>query len=155
MRRAGRPTLPSNATPPKALEMHAEAWYLLAYRSRALVHQASMLMGALSSVPAGDAAAFAAQAAGGVESLLEALATAPELAAHGRTIQRFDIALAAWRRSVDDASPVAQRYQAALLQQAAQVVTACLHVESLCTSESARMRVTRAELAGHPSPPPP
>ena len=158
MRRAGRPTLPSNATPPKALEMHAEAWYLLAYRSRALVHQASMLMGALSCVPAGDArdvAAFAAQAAGGVESLMEALAAAPELAAHRRTIQRFDIALAAWRRSVDDASPVAQRYQAALLQQAAQVVTACLHVESLCTSESARMRVTRAELAGHPSPPPP
>ncbi len=152
-----RPTLPSNAIPPKALEMNAEAWYLLAYRSRALVHQASMLMGALTCAPACDAreaAAFAAQAAGGVECLVEALATAPELAAHRRTIQRFDIALAAWRRSVADASPVAHRYQAALLQQAAQVVTACLYVESLCTSETARGQVTRAELMACPTPSP-
>ena len=138
--------------------MNAEAWYLLAYRSRALVHQASILMGALTSTQAGDAremAAVAAQAASGVEGLLEALAVAPELAAHLRTIQRFDIALAAWRRSVAEASPVAQRYQTALLQQAAQVVTACLHVEALCTSESARVLVARADLSGRPSPPPP
>jgi hypothetical protein len=138
--------------------MNAEAWYLLAYRSRTLVHQASMLMGALTAGAAGDtreATAFAAQATGGVEELLEALASAPELAAHWRTIQRFDIALAAWRRSVTDASPVAPRYQAALLQQAAQVVTSCLHVESLCASESARLRVTPHELGGRVGPPSP
>ena len=138
--------------------MNAEAWYLLAYRSRALVHQASMLMGALTSAQAGEArelAAVAAQAATGVDGLLEALASAPELAAHLRTIQRFDIALAAWRRSVAEASPVAQRYQTALLQQAAQVVTSCLHVEALCASESARVRMARTDLAGHPGPPPP
>ena len=138
--------------------MNAEAWYLLAYRSRTLVHQASILMGALThpgqaSEPR-ELATVAAQAAGGVEALLEALARAPELAAHRRTIQRFDIALASWRRSVADASPVAQRYQTALLQQAAQVVTSCLHVEALCTSESARVLVTRTDLSGRPSPPP-
>ena len=138
--------------------MNAEAWYLLAYRSRTLVHQASILMGALTSAQASDAtelAAAATQAASGVEGLLQALAAAPELAAHQRTIQRFDIALAAWRHSVAEASPVAQRYQTALLQQAAQVVTSCLHVEALCTSESARVRVTRTDLSGRPSPPPP
>ena len=138
--------------------MNAEAWYLLAYRSRALVHQASMLMGALTSAQtadAGELAAFAAQAASGVEGLLEALAAAPELAAHLRTIQRFDIALAAWRRSVAEASPVAQRYQTALLQQAAQVVTSCLHVEALCTSESARVLVSRADLSARAGSPPP
>ena len=138
--------------------MTVETWYLLAYRSRALVHQASILMGALTSAQTGDArelASFAAQAASGVEGLLEALATAPELAAHQRTIQRFDMALAAWRRSVDEASPVAQRYQTALLQQAAQVVTSCLHVEALCTSESARVLVSRTDLTGRASPPSP
>jgi hypothetical protein len=138
--------------------MNVEAWYLLAYRSRALVHQASMLMGALTSAQAGDTrelAAVADQAATGVDGLLQALASAPELAAHLRTIQRFDIALGAWRRSVAEASPVAPRYQTALLQQAAQVVTSCLHVEALCTSESARVLVTRAELSGRPGPPPP
>ena len=137
--------------------MNAEAWYLLAYRSRALVHQASMLMGALTSASAGDAremAAVAAQTATGVEGLLEALASAPELAAHLRTIQRFDIALTAWRRSVAEASPVAQRYQIALLQQAAQVVTSCLRVEALCTSESARVLVTRSDVSARPGPPP-
>ena len=50
---------------------------------------------------------------------MEALAATPELAAQLRTIQRFDIALSAWRRSVAEGSPLAQRYQAALLQQAA------------------------------------
>jgi len=139
--------------------MNAEAWYLLAYRSRTLVHQASILMGALthpaqSGDPRGLSAA-AAQVSPGVEALLAALATAPELAAHQRTIQRFDIALAAWRRSVADASPLAQRYQTALLQQAAQVVTSCLHVEALSTSESARVLVTRTDLAGRASASPP
>ena len=65
--------------------MNAEAWYLLACRSRTLVHQASMLMGALTHPGQADDApelsAFAAQAGSGVEALLEALATAPELAA--------------------------------------------------------------------------
>lgn len=139
--------------------MTADAWYLLACRSRALVHQASRLMGALTNPAQGgdprEPAAFAAQAASGVQALLEALATAPELAAHQRTIRRFDIALAAWRRSVAEESPVARRYQAALLQQAAQVLTACLYVEALCTSESARVLVTRADLTGRASPPPP
>ena len=117
-----------------------------------------MLMGALTSGQCGDPreiAALAAQAASGVEGLQEALASAPELAAHLRTIQRFDIAVAAWRRSVAEASPVAPRYQTALLQQAAQVVTSCLHIEALCTSESARVLVTRADLSARPSPTPP
>jgi hypothetical protein len=139
--------------------MNAEAWTLLAYRSRALVHQASILMSALTHpAPSNDVrelSAVAEQAGSGVEALLEVLATAPELAAHQRTIQRFDIALAAWRRSVDEASPLAQRYQTALLQQAAQVVTSCLHVESLSASESARVLVSRQDLSGRPSPPPP
>jgi hypothetical protein len=139
--------------------MNAEAWYLLAYRSRALVHQASILMGALTYPAAAsdprELLAVAAQAGTGVEALLDALASAPELAAHLRTIQRFDIALGAWRRSIAEASPVAQRYQTALLQQAAQVVTSCLHVEALSTSESARVLVTRTDLSGRASPPPP
>ena len=83
------------------------------------------------------------------------MAAAPELAAHLRTLQRFDIALAAWRRSVAEASPVAPRYQTALLQQAAQAVTSCLHVGALSDSESARTLITRHDVGPHASPPPP
>jgi hypothetical protein len=144
---------------PKALEMNAAAWNQLAERSRVLVHQASLLMGVLThptqSVDAAALAPLAADVAAALESLLAAMAAAPELAAHTRTIQRFDIALAAWCRSVVDASPVARRYQTALLQQAAQVMTSCLHVEALSTSESARVLVTRHDLGGHAVPPPP
>ena len=140
--------------------MNAEAWYLLADRSRALVHQASILMGALThprnrSTTRELAADRRCRPPPALEALLAALAVAPELAAHLRTIQRFDIALAAWRRSVAEASPLAQRYQTALLQQAAQVVTSCLHVEALSTSESARVLVTRSDRAGRAVPPPP
>ena len=139
--------------------MNADAWNHLADCSRVLVHHASRLMGVLTHptqsrdelqvVPIGAEAAFA------ITRLLEAMNTAPELAAHVRTIQRFDIALAAWRRSVIDASPLAQRYQTALLQQAAQVLTACLHVGALSDSESARTLITRRDVGGHASPPPP
>ena len=139
--------------------MNAEAWHLLACRSRALVHQASLLMGVLTHpAQANDAKALsliATQASASLDDLLEALATAPELAAHQRTIQRFDIALVAWRRSVAEASPLAGRYQTALLRWAAQVVTSCLHVEALSANESARVLVTRADLSGHQAPSPP
>jgi hypothetical protein len=139
--------------------MNAEAWYLLAFRSRALVHEASLLMGALTH-PGGqtadprELAAIATHAATSLDGLLEAMMDAPELAGHLRTLQRFEGALGAWRRSIADASPIAPRYQAALLQQAAHVVTSCLHVESLSASESARVLVGRHELAGRPGPPP-
>ena len=140
--------------------MNAEAWHLLASRSRALVHQASLLMGALTHPAQANDAKTAvgsspAQASASLDELLEALATAPELAAHQRTIQRFDIALAAWRRSVAEASPLAGRYQAALLQQAAQVVTSCLHVEALSANESARVLLAHTDLTGRQSPLPP
>ena len=139
--------------------MNADAWTQLADRSRALVHHASRLMGVLTHpTQAQDElvlAPIAAQTAVALESLLAEMAAAPELAAHARTIQRFDIALAAWRRSVADASPIAPRYQTALLQQAAQVVTSCLHVAALSASESARVLVTRHDLGGRASPPPP
>jgi hypothetical protein len=139
--------------------MNADAWNLLADRSRALVHHASLLMGVLThpTLAHDDAAhaPVAARAAVAVDALLAALAVAPELAAHQRTLQRFDLALAAWQRSVAEASPVAQRYQIALLQQAAQVLTSCLHVESLAASESARLQITRQDIAGRPNPPPP
>jgi hypothetical protein len=144
---------------PKALEMNADAWNQLAERSRNLVHQASLLMGMLThpthSLDDAALVPLALDAAAALEALLAVMATAPELAAHQRTLQRFDIALAAWRRSVVEASPVAQRYQTALLQQAAQVVTSCLHVESLSASESARVLVTRHDVGGRASPPPP
>jgi hypothetical protein len=124
-----------------------------------LVHQASLLMGVLTHPTQSQndrvMAPLALDAASALESLLAAMAGAPELAARLRTLQRFDVALAAWRRSVQDASPLAPRYQTALLQQAAQVVTSCLHVESLSTSESARVLVTRHDLGGRASPPPP
>jgi hypothetical protein len=139
--------------------MNANAWNQLADRSRVLVHQASRLMDVLTHpTQSADAAAFAplaAEAAVALDSLLAAMADAPELAAHMRTIQRFDIALAAWSRSVAEASPVARRYQTALLQQAAQVVTSCLHVAALSASESARVLVTRYDLVRRASPPPP
>jgi len=138
--------------------MNADAWNQLAERSRVLVHQASLLMGVLThptqSVDEAVLAPLAADAAAALESLLAAMAVAPELAAHTRTIQRFDIALGAWRRSVADASPLEQRYQTALLQQAAQVVTSCLHVEALSASESARVLVTRHDLGGRAGSPP-
>ena len=139
--------------------MNADAWIQLAERSRVLVHHASQLMGVLTHPTQSHdeqvLAPIAAEAAIALESLLAAMAAAPELAAHTRTIQRFDIALAAWRRSVVDTSPLAPRYQTALLQQAAQVVTSCLHVEALSASESARVLVTRHDLTGRASPPPP
>jgi hypothetical protein len=139
--------------------MNADAWNQLADRSRTLVHHASRLMGVLThptqSRDERVLAPIAAEAAIALESLLAEMGAAPELAAHTRTLQRFDIALAAWRRSVADASPLAPRYQTALLQQAAQVVTSCLHVEALSASESARVLVTRHDLGGRASPPPP
>jgi hypothetical protein len=143
----------------KALEMNADAWNHLADRSRVLVHQASRLMGVLTHPTQSHddwlLAPIAAEAAFALQRLLEAMTAAPELAAHVRTIQRFDIALAAWRRSVADASPLAPRYQTALLQQAAQVVTSCLHVGALSDSESARTLVTRRDVAARAGPPPP
>jgi hypothetical protein len=139
--------------------MNADAWNLLAERSRALVHHASLLMGVLThptlSHDGAAQAPIAAQAGLAVDALLAELSVAPELAGHQRTIQRFDIALAAWQRSVAETSPLAQRYQIALLQQAAQVLTSCLHVEALAASESARMQVSRYDISGRPSPLPP
>jgi len=139
--------------------MNADAWNVLADRSRALVHHASRLMGALTHPTQSRdprlLAPLAAETATALERLLAEMTAAPELAAHARTLQRFDIALAAWRRSVADAGPLTHRYQTALLQQAAQVVTSSLHVEALSASESARVLVTRGDLAGRPGPPPP
>ena len=139
--------------------MNADAWKQLADRSRTLVHHASSLMGALTHPTQSHdervMAPIATESAAALESLLAEMVAAPELAAHTRTIQRFDIALAAWRRSVSDASPLAPRYQTALLQQAAQGVTSCLHVEALAASEAARVLVSRRDLGGRASPPPP
>jgi len=130
--------------------MNADAWKQLAQHSRALVHQASRLMEVLT-LPAGscDEAVLhpiAADVVEAVDVLLAEMRWAPELSAHTRTIERFDGALAAWRRAITDASPLAQRYQTALLQQAAQVMMSCLHVESLSASESARMFITRRDV---------
>jgi len=137
--------------------MTSDDWTLLAERSRALVHSASLLMGVLThptqSRDHRALAPLAAQAARGADALLCVLSAAPELAAHHRTLHRFEAALAAWRRSIVDASPLAQRYQIALLQRAAQAVTTCLHVETLAASESARERVPRYDVNGRPSPP--
>ena len=139
--------------------MNADAWNHLADSSRVLVHHASRLMGVLTHPTQSRddlmLGPIAAEAAFALQQLLEAMSAAPELAAHMRTLQRFDIALAAWRRSVADASPLAPRYQTALLQQAAQVVTSCLHVGALSDSESARTLVMRRDTGGHASPPPP
>jgi hypothetical protein len=116
-------------------------------------------MGALThpATPHGDPTLgpSAAESALALRRLLEAMSAAPELAAHMRTLQRFDLALAAWHRSVDEASPVMQRYQTALLQQAAQAVTSCLHVSALSDSESARTLVTRHDIGPYASPTPP
>jgi hypothetical protein len=135
----------------KALDMNAAAWNLLAERSRALVHHASLLMGVLTHPTLADDADSRALVAGQVEdavqALIAALSTTPELSAHLRTIQRFEMALSAWQRCVDECSPLTRRYQTALLQQAAQVLTSCLHVEGLSASESARVEVSRQDVA--------
>ena len=140
-----------------ALEMNADAWNQLADRSRVLVHYVSRLMGMLTNpCPSEEPlmlGAVAAEAAISLDALLAAMAAAPELAAHVRTLQRFEHALAAWRRSVADASPITQRCQTALLQQAAQVVTSGLHVETLSASESTRAHVLRRDAGGRVSPP--
>ena len=143
---------------PKALEMNADAWNELADRSQQLVHCASQLMGVLAQ-PAQQQdplalGSIAGQATVALQTLLPAMLAAPELAAHRRTIQRFDAALSDWRRSVIEASPLAPRYQTALLQQAAQVVTSGLHVAALSTSESARVLVLRKDRGGSASPAP-
>ena len=123
--------------------MNADAWNLLAERSRALVHHASLLMGTLTHptiVVADDLrVANGARAAVSAEGLIAALAAAPELAAHLRTVQRFESALTAWQRSVGEGNPLERRYQTALLQQAAQVLISCLHVETLALGECARV----------------
>jgi hypothetical protein len=139
--------------------MNADAWNHLADCSRLLVHHVSRLMGALTH-PAPSTAdpmlgPSAVESALALQRLLEAMSAAPELAAHMRTLQRFDGALTAWRRSVAEASPVAQRYQTALLQQAAQAVTSCLHVGALSDSESARTLVTRSDISPYATPTPP
>ena len=139
--------------------MNADAWNQLADHGRVLVHYVSRLMGALAEpAPSHDPlalGAIAAETAVTLGALLAAMTAAPELAAHVRTLQRFDTALAAWRGSVADASPVAQRYQTALLQLAAPAVTSGLHVAALATSESARVHVARSGAGGRASPSPP
>ncbi|MFL6695887.1 MAG: hypothetical protein ACJ8GJ_01890 [Vitreoscilla sp.] len=139
--------------------MNTDAWNHLADQSRVLVHHASRLMGVLThptQSPEDPAVAtIAGESSLALQRLLEAMAAAPELAAHMRTLQRLDIALAAWRRTVAESSPVAQRYQTALLQQAAQAVSSCLHVSALSDSESARTLITRHDVGPHASPPPP
>ncbi len=142
------PDTRSNATL-KALDMNAAAWNLLAERSRALVHHASLLMGVLTHPTMSDdhdsRALVAGQVESAVQALIEALSTAPELAAHQRTIQRFEAALSAWQRCVGESNPLTRRYQTALLQQAAQVLTSCLHVEALAASEAARVEASRQD----------
>ena len=143
-------TIDTGDTPTeKATEVNAEAWGLLAERSRSLVHHASTLMGVLTQPVLDDVASLraAAQAAEAVRAQDEALAAAPELAAHRRVLQRFDAALAAWRACVEAHGALRQRHHTALLQQATQALTSCLHVESLATSESARSEVCCRELA--------
>ena len=139
--------------------MNADAWNHLADSSRVLVHHVSRLMGALTHpAPSHESPLLdpsAAESALALQRLLAAMSAAPELAAHARTLQRLDSALAAWRRSVAEASPVAQRYQTALLQQAAQAVSSCLHVGALSDSESARTHVTRIEIGPYATPTPP
>ena len=138
--------------------MDADAWNLLADRSQLLVHYASQLMAVLAQpAPQQDPLALgsiAGQATVALQTLLPAMLAAPELAAHRRTIQRFDAALSDWRRSVTDGSPLVARYQTALLQQAAQVVTSSLHVAALSASESARGLITRNDIGGRANPPP-
>ena len=141
--------------------MNADAWSLLAERSRTLVHHASWLMGMLTTPSPDDdamhrfAAANADHASAASQALLAAMVAAPELAAHQRTVQRFEAALAAWQRSVAETSPLARRYQTALMQHAAQLLITCLHVESLATSECARVQVTSYDIAGRMQPPAP
>jgi len=139
--------------------MNADAWNHLADNSRMLVHHVSRLMGVLTHpAPRHDDPMLgqsAAESTAALQRLVEAMSAAPELAAHLRTLQRLDVALAAWRRSVADASPMAQRYQTALLQQAAHAVISCLHVGALSDSESARTFVTRQDLGAYSIPTPP
>ena len=137
--------------------MNADAWNHLADHSRVLVHHASSLMGMLTHpTQSHDEPALSLAAAECACALQPGGdAAAPELAAHVRTLQRFDAALAAWRRSIAEASPLAPRYQTALLQQAAQALTSCLHVGALSDSESARTLITRRDAGGHAGPPPP
>ena len=100
--------------------MNTDDWNQLTERSRVLVHHVSRLLGVLTHPTQSHDefvhAPIAAEAAVALDSLVEQMSAAPELAAHLRTIQRFEIALAAWRRSVAEASPLAMRYQRALLQ---------------------------------------
>jgi len=123
--------------------MNADAWNLLAERSRALVHQASLLMGMLTHpaqvIDDEMRLAVAARTGVAVDELSAALAAAPELAAHLRTVQRFQHSLDAWQQSVAEDHPMARRYQTALLQQAAQVLISCLHIETLAVGECARV----------------
>jgi len=139
--------------------MTPDDWTLLAEGSRALVHHASLLMGVLTDpARANDRRAqapLAQQAADSVAALLAALRRAPELTAHLRSIQKFEGALAAWRRAIVDGSALVSRYQTALLQQAAQVVTAGLHVAALAASESARELAPRYDTPPPPEPPTP
>ena len=139
--------------------MNADAWNHLADSSRALVHHVSRLMGVLTHpAPMHDdpmLGVSAADSAAALHRLVGAMRAAPELAAHLRTLQRFDVALSAWRRSVTEGNPMAQRYQTALLQQAAHAVISCLHVGALSDSESARTFVTRDDLGAYSIPTPP
>jgi hypothetical protein len=138
--------------------MDTAAWNQLADRSQSLAHYASQLMGVLAqplqSQDPLKLGAIAGHATVALQILLTELDAAPELAAHCRTIQRFDAALYDWRRGVTEDSPLVARYQIALLQRAAQVVTSGLHVAALSASESARMLLSRADLGGRASPAP-
>lgn len=130
--------------------MTAAAWNQLAERSRALMHRISLLLGVLTHPALTDddltsRRLVAEETQDATRALVETMAAMPELAAHLRTIQRLETALAAWRRCLEERGPLTRRYQTALLQQAAQALTSCLHVETLATSESSRVEATRQE----------
>ncbi len=132
--------------------MNAAAWNRLAEHSRALVHHVSLLMGILTHPTLADdddsRAPVAARVATTARALTAALSIAPEFVAHQRDVLRFETALAAWERSVHVGSPIERRYQTALLQQGAQVLISCLHIEALAVSERARVDAVAFDLSG-------
>lgn len=142
--------------------MNAAAWSLLAERSRVLVHHVSLLMGVLTHPTLWEDKSAQTSIADSVETatheLLAALSAAPELAAHQRTMLRFDTTLAGWQRSEGEHDALAGRYRTAVLQQAAQVLISGLHVEQLATTECVRFDLSLGDVIGRshaPGAPPP
>ncbi len=122
------------------------AWTRLAMAADALARDASSLVALLAKAgpdapaPTEQRLVASARAADAATVVIELLAPLPDLAQHARAALRFRSALLSWHGAVLESSPYELRFQAALMQHAAPLLTSALHLATLAHEERSRQQ---------------